>query len=102
MCIRDSYIFRMLYSQGVRLEQLGINRKDGGEVETDPRKIWKLFADHWHLFRGTPTRLWFEHATSTVFGINERLTPESADRIYDRIAAKPVSYTHLDVYKRQV
>jgi len=84
----DHYIFRMLYSQGVRLEQLGITRKDGGPVESDPRKIWKLFADHWHLFRGTPTRLWFEHAASTVFGINERLTPENADKIYDRIAAK--------------
>ncbi len=84
----DHYIFRMLYSQGVRLEQLGIARQDGGPVESDPRAIWKLFASHWHLFRGTPTRLWFEHATSSIFGINERLGPENADRIYDRIAEK--------------
>ena len=84
----DHYIFRMLYSQGVRLEQLGIARRDGGEVETDPRAIWRLFAQHWYLFRGTPTRLWFEHAASDIFGINERLTPESADRIYDAIAEK--------------
>ena len=84
----DHYIFRMLYSQGVGLEQLGIARKDGGEVESDPRAIWRLFASHWHLFRGTPTRLWFEHAASTVFGINERLSAENADRIYDRIAEK--------------
>lgn len=84
----DHYIFRMLYSQGVRLEQLGIARKDGGPVETDPRAIWKLFASHWHLFRGTPTRLWFEHAASTIFGVTERLSAESADRIYDKIAAK--------------
>ena len=84
----DHYIFRMLYSQGIRLEQLGIGRKDGGPVETDPRAIWKLFASHWHLFRGTPTRLWFEHAASTIFGINERLSAENADRIYDRIAEK--------------
>lgn len=84
----DHYIFRMLYSQGIRLEQLGIGRKDGGPVETDPRKIWKLFASHWHLFRGTPTRLWFEHAASTIFGIGERLSAENADRIYDRIAEK--------------
>lgn len=84
----DHYIFRMLYSQGVRLEQLGISRKDGGPVETDPRAIWKLFASHWHLFRGTPTRLWFEHASSTVFGINERLTPANADKLYDIIAEK--------------
>lgn len=84
----DHYIFRMLYSQGVRLEQLGISRKDGGEVESDPRAVWRLFAKHWHLFRGTPTRLWFEHALADVFGIHERLSPESADRIYDRIAEK--------------
>lgn len=84
----DHYIFRMLYSQGVRLEQLGIARKDGGPVETDPRTIWRLFASHWRLFRGTPTRLWFEHALSDVFGINERLSTENADRIYDRIAEK--------------
>jgi len=84
----DHYIFRMLYSQGVRLEDLGIPRKDGGEVEADPRKIWRLFASHWHLFRGTPTRLWFEHAASTIFGIEERLSPANADAIYDRIAEK--------------
>jgi glucuronate isomerase len=84
----DHYIFRMLYSQGVRLEELGIARKDGGEVEADPRKIWRLFASHWHLFRGTPTRLWFEHAASTIFGIEERLSPANADTIYDRIAEK--------------
>jgi glucuronate isomerase len=84
----DHYIFRMLYSQGVRLEDLGIARKDGGEVEGDPRKIWRLFASHWHLFRGTPTRLWFEHAASTIFGIEERLSPANADTIYDRIAER--------------
>ncbi len=84
----DHYIFRMLYSQGVRLEDLGIARKDGGEVESDPRKIWRLFASHWHLFRGTPTRLWFEHAASTIFGVEERLSPANADAIYDQIAEK--------------
>ena len=84
----DHYIFRMLYSQGVPLEKLGIPRKDGTKVESDPRAIWKLFASHWHLFRGTPSRLWFEHALSTTFGINERLSPANADKIYDRIAEK--------------
>ncbi|KQU50012.1 glucuronate isomerase [Bosea sp. Leaf344] len=84
----DHYIFRMLYSQGVRLEELGIARRDGGTVETDPRAIWRVFARHWHLFRGTPTRLWFEHAASSMFGIEERLTAVNADAIYDRIAEK--------------
>jgi glucuronate isomerase len=88
----DHYIFRMLYSQGVRLEDLGIAPRDGGQgtnkVEADPRTIWRLFASHWHLFRGTPTRLWFEHAASAIFGIEERLSPANADAIYDRIAEK--------------
>ncbi|WP_148663619.1 glucuronate isomerase [Bosea vaviloviae] len=84
----DHYIFRMLYSQGVRLEQLGITRKGGKPAKSDPRAIWKLFANHWHLFRGTPTRLWFEHAVSSIFGVNERLTPANADAIYDVIAGK--------------
>jgi glucuronate isomerase len=75
----------MLYSQGVPLEALGIPRRDGGPVEEDPRKVWRLFARHWPLFRGTPTRLWLEHAFETLFGIDVRLSEETADRIYDTI-----------------
>jgi glucuronate isomerase len=82
----DHYVFRMLYSQGVPLEALGVPRRDGGPLETDGRAIWRLFARHFPLFRGTPTRLWFEHALEQVFGIDERLTERNADRIYDRIA----------------
>jgi glucuronate isomerase len=84
----DHYIFRMLYSQGVRLEDLGIARVDGSPVEADPRKIWRLFAKHWYLFRGTPTRLWFEQSLQDIFGVTERLTPANADAIYDRVAAR--------------
>ena len=83
----DHYVFRMLYSQGVRLEDLGIPRRDGGPVETDARRIWHTFASRYHLFRGTPTRLWLDHAFREVFGIEERLTAESADRTFDRINA---------------
>ncbi len=82
----DDYVFRMLYSQGVPLEALGVPRRDGGPGETDGRVIWRLFARHFPLFRGTPTRIWFEHALEQVFGIDERLTERNADRIYDRIA----------------
>jgi glucuronate isomerase len=92
LIIPDHYVFRMLYSQGVSMESLGVPRQDGGPVETDSRKIWRSFAEHWRLFRGTPTRMWLSHALADVFGIRERLTPESADRIYDQIAgalAKP-------------
>ncbi len=86
--VPDHYIFRMLYSQGVALEELGIPRSNGGPVETDPRAIWRVFASHWHLFRGTPTRLWLDHAFSTLFDVNETLSTESADRIYDQIAER--------------
>ncbi|BAI75963.1 glucuronate isomerase (plasmid) [Azospirillum sp. B510] len=83
----DHYAFRMLYSQGIPLEQLGVPRKDGGETSTDSRAIWRLLASNWHLFRGTPTSMWLTHAFETVFGVTERLSAASADRIYDQIEA---------------
>ena len=87
LIVPDHYVFRMLYSQGVKLEDLGVPRVDGSPVETDPLKIWHRFAAHYHLFRGTPTRIWLDHVFATVFGIGERLTPESADRYFDQIDA---------------
>ncbi|MBP2305644.1 glucuronate isomerase [Azospirillum melinis] len=81
----DHYAFRMLYSQGIPLEQLGVPRKDGGETSSDSRAIWRLLASNWHLFRGTPTSMWLTHAFETVFGVTERLSAASADRIYDQI-----------------
>jgi glucuronate isomerase len=84
----DHYVFRMLHSQGVRLEDLGIARRDDRAVETDGRKIWRIFARHWPLFRGTPTRLWFEHSIERVFGIDERLDEGNADQLYDAIASQ--------------
>jgi len=85
--IPDHYVFRMLYSQGVALEDLGVPRRDGGAVETDGRRIWQRFAAHYHLFRGTPTRTWLDHAFHTIFGFDERLTPANADAYFDRINA---------------
>ncbi|HVO91140.1 MAG TPA: glucuronate isomerase [Casimicrobiaceae bacterium] len=83
----DHYVFRMLYSQGIALEDLGIPRRDGGPIEGDARRIWHRFAANYHLFRGTPTRIWLDHAFATVFGIDERLTAQSADRYFDTINA---------------
>ena len=85
--IPDHYVVRMLYSQGVPMEALGIPRVDGGPTETDPRRIWQLFADHFHLFRGTPSGAWLSHEFEDVFGITEALTASSAPRIYDAIQA---------------
>lgn len=84
--VPDHYVFRMLYSQGVRLEDLGIPAKDGSPVETDPRAIWRRFAAHYHLFRGTPTRSWLDHAFAALFGLTKRLSAETADESYDRVA----------------
>jgi len=84
--VPDHYIFRMLYSQGVRLEDLGVGRRDGGPVESDGRRIWRLFAENYHLFRGTPTRAWLDHAFATLFGLERRLSAETADLSYDTIA----------------
>ncbi|TDH36252.1 glucuronate isomerase [Pseudohoeflea suaedae] len=86
--VPDHYVLRMLISQGVSYEALGI----GEGREKDPRKIWRTFAEHFHLFQGTPSRLWVDHALSEVFGLSERLSPKNADAYYDRIAeclAKP-------------
>ncbi len=85
--IPDHYIFRMLYSQGVRLEDLGIPTRDGSPVERDPRTIWRRFAEHYRLFRGTPTRAWLDHTFATLFGFTKRLSPSNADAYYDRIDA---------------
>jgi glucuronate isomerase len=87
LVIPDHYVTRMLYSQGVRLEQLGIPSRDGTAVETDPRKIWQLFADHYHLYRGTPTGAWLRHEFEGVFGITETLSSANAMALYDLIEA---------------
>ena len=88
LLIPDHYVFRMLYSQGISLERLGIPTVDGSEVETDHRGIWQVFAEHFYLFRGTPTGMWLGHELRDVFGVEEKLTGESAAAIYDHIAAQ--------------
>ncbi|KAA6465475.1 glucuronate isomerase [Acidobacteria bacterium AB60] len=80
----DHYVFRMLYSQGVTLEELEIGKQ---EID-DPRKVWRTFASHYYLFRGTPTRLWLDYAFQELFGLTERLSESNADLYYDTIAAQ--------------
>lgn len=90
--VPDHYIFRMFYSHGISLESLGIPRKDGSGAEPDPRKSWRIFAENFYLFRGTPTRMWTDHVFHEVFGIDKQLEPETADEIFDHIQdslAKP-------------
>ncbi len=76
----DHYVFRMLYSQGVSLESLGI-----GNPDADPRESWRLFAERYHLFRGTPSRMWLDWVFAESFGIDVLLSAETSDRYYDTI-----------------
>ena len=83
----DHYIFRMLYSQGIPLESLGIPQEDGKQ-SADPREVWRIFARHYYLYRGTPTRLWMDFALENVFGLTERLSAANADEFYEAIEKK--------------
>ena len=83
----DHYIFRMLYSQGITLPDLGISPADKHPAcESDSRTIWHRFAESYHLFQGTPSRIWLDHVFSEVFDINEPLTARSSDDFYDKMS----------------
>ena len=88
LIIPDHYVFRMLYSQGIPLEQLGIPPRDGSAGERDHKRVWQTFAENYYLFRGTPTGMWLDDELYGVFGVREKLTGESAPRIYDQIVEK--------------
>ncbi len=80
----DHYVFRMLYSQGVSMDELEI----GQPVVKEPRKVWRIFASHYYLFRGTPTRIWLDFAFQELFGLTQRLSEKTADHYYDVISEK--------------
>ena len=83
LIIPDHYVFRMLYSQGISLEDLGI-----GPGHTDLKTAWRIFAQHYHLFRGTPTRLWLDFVFQEFFGLQKRLSEQTADEYYHEIDEK--------------
>jgi glucuronate isomerase len=101
LIIPDHYVFRLLYSHGIPLEDLGIRPihpspgptpmsgvRKGAAGEVDHRRVWQVFADNFYLFRGTPTGLWLASELQQVFGIEDKLTADNAQDIYDTIAAK--------------
>jgi glucuronate isomerase len=94
LVVPDHYVFRMLYSQGVSLEDLGVpamgpeGKASGVQVEQDHRAIWQRFAERFYLFRGTPTGTWLNSELSEVFGINRKLNAENGQAIYDELAAR--------------
>ena len=87
LIVPDHYVFRMLYSQGTPLDALGIPTVDGSPTESDPRRIWRLFAENYYLFRGTPSRLWLDWVFAEGFGLDVRLEAATADLYYETIDA---------------
>ncbi|GAA1445842.1 glucuronate isomerase [Nocardiopsis tropica] len=79
---QDHYVIRQLHAGGVDLARLRESAR------TDPRQLWREFADRWHLFAGTATGYWLEEEISQVLGLDEPLTSATADRVYDAIAAR--------------
>jgi glucuronate isomerase len=97
--IPDHYVTRMLYSQGVSLESLGVlpsppaplpsgERGAEGGVRENHLEIWRLFCTNFHLFRGTPSGIWLAQELSDVFGVDEKPSAANADRLYDAISEK--------------
>ena len=85
---KDHYLLRMLYSQGVPLEELGVQPLDGSPAEADGRRIWRELAAHYPLFRGTPSKLWLDHTLEVVLGVEVPLRADSADAVYDEISTR--------------
>jgi glucuronate isomerase len=83
----DHYVLRMLRSAGISYDRLGVMRRDGKPV-AEGREAWRLFCSNWHLFEGTPSRLWIEHSLEMFFGISVPLSTQTADAIYDTIDAE--------------
>ncbi|MEM8861452.1 MAG: glucuronate isomerase [Chloroflexota bacterium] len=100
--IPDHYVLRMLYSQGVALEELGILPKSGSAEPPNYRAIWQTFADHYYLFRGTPSGIWIKDSLATIFGVNEKLSAPNAQAVYDHVSSKlqQPDFAPRQLYKR--
>ena len=80
----DHYLLRMMASQGFRYEDLGL-AGDGSDDVASSRAAFRNFAQSYHLFLGTPSRSWLDHALSTVLGVTQTLSAETADEIFDQV-----------------
>ncbi|MCP4047888.1 MAG: glucuronate isomerase [Gammaproteobacteria bacterium] len=81
----DHYLVRMLYSQGIAMESLGIERLDQGQTDSRSRRNWQIFARNYHLYTGTPSQLWLNQVFDEVFGLNVPLGEKTADLYFDHI-----------------
>lgn len=87
LLVPDHTIFRLLYSHGVSLESLRISTSLETS-KTDPREAWRVFANHYALLLGTPSRIWLDHLFAEVFALDLVLSPVTADDYYDQIDAQ--------------
>jgi glucuronate isomerase len=86
LLVPDHYLFRMLYSQGIPLESVGLHPRGYDGPATDPREAWRVLAANFHLFRGTPSRMWLDWVFANVFGLTQMLGADTADLYFDTIA----------------
>src|SRR4051794_20216450 len=82
----DHYVTRLLHAGGVPLEVLGVGQGPLGEEQS--RAAWRAMCAHWHIYRGTPVRFWLEAELAGIFGVSTRPSAETADAIYDEVAAR--------------
>ncbi|GAA2869138.1 glucuronate isomerase [Streptosporangium fragile] len=82
----DHYVTRLLHAGGVQLGESGVGQ--GPLPEPQARQVWRRLCENWKLFRGTPVRYWLEAELAEIFGVDERPSAESADRIYDHLAMR--------------
>lgn len=95
----DHYVVRVLHSQGVPLEAMGVAPNDGAAV-AGPEEVWATLCAHWGALRGTPTRLWLEHTLAELFGVEEDLRPANAAATYEQVAAALPGLTPRTLYAR--
>ena len=102
LIIPDHYVYRLLYSCGIPLEALGITGPDPLPVETDHRRIWQIFAEHFHIFRSTPTGLWLAHVLTQVFGVTVKPNGANAQALFDELSDKLASpeYAPRSLFER--
>lgn len=84
----DHYVYRMLLSQGIMLEELDIPQRGNKREGVDPRKVWQIFGDNYYLFNGTPSGVWLDYEFNIVFGIKEKLNGKNAQMFFDVINDK--------------
>ena len=80
---KDHYVTRLLHSAGVSLESLGV-----GEARAEAREVWRALAVNWHLFAGTAAGYWLTEELSSFFGVDEELSADNSDAIFDLIASQ--------------